>query len=316
MGRWKKKIKNKQYGQAMVEFALTLPIFLLAVLGVIELSRFFLVYSSVYTASREAARFGSSVGEDKITPNYMNCSEIALRAQESGFFGGVNASNVIIYYEQSPTSQIDERVDCDGIYRPKLGDRLVVEVAAEYEPLIIGLILPDGIMVTSENGRTIMKEIEVYATSRPDPVCNIDVQFDGSLYKTSDPNESQTYNNNTLYMNIKNSSSNTSYKLIEVIIDDWQTTSPPRSLMQIKWDEFGIWTGNTTDLPIILPNDDNPFLSQYTRNLKPGEITPIKFTFNNNASTSIGLKFKLTFLNVNVKLENAIYPISACTISW
>lgn len=316
MGRWKKKIKNKQYGQAMVEFALTLPIFLIVVLGIIELSRFFLVYSSVYTASREAARFGSSVGEDKKTPNYIKCSEIALRAQQSGFFGGVNASDVIIYYEQSPKTLEDERVACDGIYIPKLGERLVVEVAAEYEPLLIGLILPDGITVRSGNGRTIMKEIEVFATSRPEPICNIDVKFDGSLYKSSDPNESQSYDNNTLYMNIKNSSINTSYKLIEVKIEEWQTTSPPRSLMLVKWNEFQIWTGDTTELPIILPDEDNPFLSQYTRNLKPGDITPIKFTFNNNASTSIGLKFKLTFLNVNVKPEEAVDPISKCTISW
>jgi hypothetical protein len=48
---------TEQYrAQGMVEFALALPIVLMLMLGVVEFGRLMVTYSSVYTASREAAR--------------------------------------------------------------------------------------------------------------------------------------------------------------------------------------------------------------------------------------------------------------------
>ncbi|PKO04524.1 MAG: hypothetical protein CVU41_16470 [Chloroflexi bacterium HGW-Chloroflexi-3] len=282
MGRWMKKIKNKQYGQAMVEFALTLPIFLLAVIGVIELSRFFLVYSSVYTASREAARYGTSVGEDKNLPNYVNCSEIALRAQQSGFFGGVNASDVIIYYESTPGTKL---ADC-GSYDPILGDRLVVEVAAEYKPLIVGLVLPDGMMVSAKNGRTIMNEIEMVITPIIPPTCT-DMLND--IVITKPPTK---YDNKTVYIDIKNKSPNLTYQLVEVTNIQWTDTNG-RELSTVGWGNLSdvIWSGISAPPVNIVETD---FKSTLNRNLPANQTKRVYFGFTKNAN-NVGLTFNIKF---------------------
>src|SRR5512147_2832453 len=52
----------RERAQGMVEFALVLPLLLLLIFGVIELGRMFVIYSSVNSASREAARYGAASG--------------------------------------------------------------------------------------------------------------------------------------------------------------------------------------------------------------------------------------------------------------
>jgi uncharacterized protein (UPF0333 family) len=285
MKRLMKKIQNKQYGQAMVEFALTLPIFLLAVIGVIELSRFFLVYSSVYTASREAARYGTSVGEDKNLPNYMNCSEIASRAQDMGFFGGVNAGEVIVYYESTPGTKLG---DC-GSYEPKLGDRLVVDVASEYTPLIVGFVLPDGINVSATNGRTIMKEIAMVVTPITPPTCD-DLENDIVLSKPP----LKTNGNKTNYITIQNNSPNLVYQLVEITNITWTEN---RQLDWISWgrtvDE--IWNEATLALPIV-NIEEKDFSNTLNRNLPAKNSKIIYFTFNkpaNNVDLTFTIKFRI-----------------------
>ena len=75
------KHKNhKSRGQGLLEFALALPIFLLLVLGVIEFGRLLAVVSSVTTAAREGARYGSASGSDTVAgPFYYRggCRESA-----------------------------------------------------------------------------------------------------------------------------------------------------------------------------------------------------------------------------------------------
>jgi len=287
MGRWMKKIKNKQYGQAMVEFALTLPIFLLLVLGVIELSRFFLVYSSVFTASREATRYGSSVGEDDINPNYSNCSEIALRAQQSGFFGGVNSSDVVIYYEQKTGTKIG---DC-GSYKPVLGDRVVVEVSAIYDPLLIGFVIPEGIEVSSTNGRTIMKQIAVEATPKPVPVCSNDVDFLTSNLVQD------TNNKKILYIDVINYSSYSNYRLDYVKDITWDNSDDKVYLEYIHWGGVEIWSeeASTDEPPIDITNFD----SESTQNL-PAEFTKrIEFIFTKNIPAEFAITFNMKFVNAS-----------------
>ena len=54
-----RRSKRQEGAQGMVEFALILPLLLLVVFGIIELGRLLVIYSSVGTASREAARYAS-----------------------------------------------------------------------------------------------------------------------------------------------------------------------------------------------------------------------------------------------------------------
>lgn len=45
-------------GQELVEFAITLPLLIFLVMGIVDLGRGFYVYSVLYNSSREAARYG------------------------------------------------------------------------------------------------------------------------------------------------------------------------------------------------------------------------------------------------------------------
>jgi hypothetical protein len=54
--RW--QLREQHRGQTLVEFALIIPIFLLVVLGLFDMGRAVLYYSTISNASREAVRLG------------------------------------------------------------------------------------------------------------------------------------------------------------------------------------------------------------------------------------------------------------------
>ena len=53
-----RKWSSASRGQSLVELALTLPVILVMLFGIIELGRAFLIYSEVSNAAREGARYG------------------------------------------------------------------------------------------------------------------------------------------------------------------------------------------------------------------------------------------------------------------
>ncbi len=60
---------SKNKAQAMVEFAIALPILLMLVYGLLEVGRLLFTYSSVVNATRQAVRWGSTTGVgDRGTP--------------------------------------------------------------------------------------------------------------------------------------------------------------------------------------------------------------------------------------------------------
>ena len=54
--------KRHRKGQGLVEFAVVMPMFLTLIMGIVELGRLMIIYTGATTASREAARYGASVG--------------------------------------------------------------------------------------------------------------------------------------------------------------------------------------------------------------------------------------------------------------
>ncbi len=60
----KQKTKWQQRGQSLVEVAVFLPVALIIIAGLVELSLFLVTQNRVTTASREAARFGANGGQD------------------------------------------------------------------------------------------------------------------------------------------------------------------------------------------------------------------------------------------------------------
>lgn len=328
MNKFKNKLSNQPKGQAMAEFALTIPVFLLLIFGVIELSRYFLVYSSIFTATREATRYGSSVGDTEL-PNYQNCEMMAETAVRMGNFGGVQANDISIYYESEPGAWVadcDPAVDPEDRYKPKLGDRVVVEISTDFDSLLG--VVPD-MTVDASNGRTIMLGVlklgSVIVNEDPDeestpvptedtttpeptedtstPVPTEDTSTPVPTEDTSTPEpvcvepeiilDSVEYknSNNEVIVYIKNNS-NESYKVNNFRNLIWGKTD--LALDYIKWGESKFYDTNTFPEMVNVPLPiGNPL------ELDKNTTLPITFKFMKN-SNNLSISFNLIFY----KLDN------------
>lgn len=155
--------------QGMVEFALALPIILLLMFGIIEFGRFFAIYISVDTASREAARYGSVVGTSPSSvPYYQDCAGIRDAAMRIGFFAGLQTGDIAIRYDSGPEEPLDwdDYPSCPS--EVTLGDRIVVRVQATFEP-IVPLVGLSSIPITSIAARTIIKSVDIMGTPPDTP---------------------------------------------------------------------------------------------------------------------------------------------------
>ena len=84
----KKWASKKNKAQAMVEFAIALPLLVLLLYGLLEAGRLLFLYSTVVTASRQAVRYGSATGENASgTPRFGDCD--GIRAAAQGFLNFV-----------------------------------------------------------------------------------------------------------------------------------------------------------------------------------------------------------------------------------
>jgi hypothetical protein len=105
---------KKTKAQAMVEFALVLPILLLLLYGILEAGRLLFIYSTIVTASRQAVRYGSATGQgldytaqggpdNTGIPRYQDCFGIRLAAQRVDFLNAIQDDDIIIQYDNGPT---------------------------------------------------------------------------------------------------------------------------------------------------------------------------------------------------------------------
>jgi Flp pilus assembly protein TadG len=118
---------SAQSGQAIVEFALAIPLMLMMAFGVIEFSRLMFSYSMVVSAAREAARYGSTA------ENYQDCSGIQAAATRIGGMAGVQADNVLISYDDGFGGNVQS---CPPGVLP-LGSRINVSIeGVQYTPFI------------------------------------------------------------------------------------------------------------------------------------------------------------------------------------
>jgi Flp pilus assembly protein TadG len=83
--------RASESGQAVIELALTLPLLLLIVMGILDFGLMFQRYEVVTNAAREGARVG-------VLPNYT-AADVQARAQQYLTSGGLNGSatvNVVV----------------------------------------------------------------------------------------------------------------------------------------------------------------------------------------------------------------------------
>jgi hypothetical protein len=165
---------NAKSGQGTVEFALVLPILLLLVLGIIAFGHLFFVYSSVVSASREAARYGSAVGlveSGSSLERFRACDKIRAEAVRMGTFAGIAPENIDIRYDQGPGSALLGTCPI-GAEGPdvKLGDRITVDITIQYKSIVPFVPIPE-IPLQATTARTIIRSLTVGAGPTAESLC-------------------------------------------------------------------------------------------------------------------------------------------------
>ena len=177
----KKITSNKNKAQAMVEFALVLPILLLLLYGILEAGRLLFIYSTVVTASRQAVRYGSATGEGSSTiPRYQDCAGIRDAAQRVDYLNAINDDDIKIYYDSGPNLSLTEF--CKGSPLPATDtsfaptnntSRLVVTIDGDYLPIvpkIVGFLERSDAKsnaIKAQSARTVMVSVSIFVTAPP-----------------------------------------------------------------------------------------------------------------------------------------------------
>jgi Flp pilus assembly protein TadG len=171
--------KNK--AQAMVEFAIVLPILLLLLYGLLEAGRLLFIYSSIVTASRQAVRYGSATGQGNVSttvPRYQDCAGIRQAAQRVDYLNAFEDEDIIIQHDTGPGSTAT--TFCTGLaadpsFAPTSNNsRLVVTIDGNYYPIvprIVGFLERSDASasgpITAESARTVLVSVAIQVTVPP-----------------------------------------------------------------------------------------------------------------------------------------------------
>jgi Flp pilus assembly protein TadG len=144
-GRLSLRRGQRPRGQALVEFALVIPIFLLLFMALFDLGSAVFTYNSLTNAAREGARL-AIVNQDE--------PSIILRAQRAVSIAEINTPSVTVnFYQQAADGTPD--TSGSGTCSPvAVGCLAVVSFVATYHPLtpIIGsFIFPNGVDFTAKS---------------------------------------------------------------------------------------------------------------------------------------------------------------------
>lgn len=169
--------KKYKRAQAMVEFMLVLPVLIIILYGIIEVSRLIFIFASVSNASRQAARYGAGSGEPiTSTTYYQDCDGIRDVANRSAILTEFDEINITYDRgltpegEQVPIPNVDEDPDSDtcpiGDNIIRNGDRIIVQVSASYEP-ILPITNIEPLEVVSANARTFLISVPIFGSAFP-----------------------------------------------------------------------------------------------------------------------------------------------------
>src|SRR5258708_9155150 len=158
--------KKKSTAQAMVEFALALPVLLLVVYGLIETGRLLFIYASVVTAARTGSRYGAATGTNAGgTPYYQDCSGIPRAVNSVACLNPF--TNILITYDQGIPSS-GNPTSAGACPAPPTtisnGYRISVSVSSVYAP-IVPIVPIQPFTITSMSSRTLLNGISIGVTS-------------------------------------------------------------------------------------------------------------------------------------------------------
>jgi Flp pilus assembly protein TadG len=153
--------RSQEKAQNMVEFALVLPLMLVLLVGVFEFGRMLFVYASVFTASREAARYGSAAGSHDGIPRYKDCNGIQDAVNKVASMAGIQT--IDITYDSGPGTAVF--ASCSpSLNIQNEGMRISVEVKATYQPMVPLLNIQD-FEIRSKSSRTILTPVFIGVSS-------------------------------------------------------------------------------------------------------------------------------------------------------
>lgn len=168
--------KNK--AQAIVEFAIVLPVLLLLVYGLIETGRLLFIYSSVNNATRQAARWGSTTGMGpNNVPRYQDCAGIRAAAQAGDFLNAFDDADITITYHHGTNIAAYDTCDGNGTVdtgvTPVQGDRIIVSVQADYNTIVPDIVpilsrtAAGGNPIEATSARTLILEVSIQPPKEP-----------------------------------------------------------------------------------------------------------------------------------------------------
>jgi Flp pilus assembly protein TadG len=179
---------QKSPAQAMVEFALVLPILLLLIYGLVEVGRMLFIYNSVVSAARQASRYGAATGLNTSggVPRYQDCTGMRSAAQRSGILDNFENADILIWHDDG--EELNQSAYCkpgmafDKSFQPSSGNssRVRVQVSTEYTPMLSFIPL-QPLTITSVSARTILVGVTIEATGEPQ-----DIELDATDVPASD----------------------------------------------------------------------------------------------------------------------------------
>ena len=150
--------KRHRKGQGLVEFALVMPIFLTLIMGIVEFSRLMIIYTGAATASREAARYGASVGVGPSgIEHYRDCDGIRDTAKRISGLTPIQDSDITIQYDNPSTGFFEASCPPSKF---ELGDRIIVQVNLTFDPIVPLMNVPP-IPISSETKRTVLRDVYI-----------------------------------------------------------------------------------------------------------------------------------------------------------
>jgi Flp pilus assembly protein TadG len=170
----KQKYPDGLRAQAIVEFAIALPVLMMLLVGIMEVGRMVFMYASVVNSSRDAVRYASAYGRsDNELGNgnqlkYSYCYGIRDIAKKSGSFLKLQNTDIAITYDSGPgTASLgtcnlfaSPWEDPDIVNTVDTGDRVTVTVSATYNPMVS--LLPLGTRTfTATSSRTILGVLDL-----------------------------------------------------------------------------------------------------------------------------------------------------------
>ncbi len=176
LNRWFSNTRRSTQAQAMVEFALALPIFLMLVYGLLETGRLIFMYATVATASRDAVRYASVAGWNNTasqTPHYQDCAGIRAAAKNVGFLINLQDNQINIAWDRPGSSPAAGGTYCtpgnptDTSVTLQSGDRVIVTVTTQYRLAVPIVPFTSRTISSGPTARTFLGVIDLIATPTP-----------------------------------------------------------------------------------------------------------------------------------------------------